>query len=193
MLKELLEQGFGLEEGYNCAERIIYGANQAYGMGLGKESLKLFAGMGGGMAVGEMCGAVTASIGVLSHFFVRDRAHEPEGKIKALSVEFVKRFVERMDCYRCDCSRLKELYRVPDGNCDRVILGAAEVLDALLVEHGAIQLQRRGKGARMQAGKGNKAIAVLGGGNGAHALAADLALRGHRYGCITGATGQAGV
>lgn len=32
----------------------------------------------------------------------------------------------------------------------------------------------------MQAGKGNKAIAVLGGGNGAHALAADLALRGHR-------------
>ncbi len=139
MLKELLEQGFGLEEGYNCAERIIYGANQAYGMGLGKESLKLFAGMGGGMAVGEMCGAVTASIGVLSHFFVRDRAHEPEGKIKPLSVEFVKRFVERMDCYRCDCSRLKELYRVPDGNCDRVILGAAEVLDALLVEHGAIQ------------------------------------------------------
>ena len=105
MLKELLEQGFGLEEGYNCAERIIYGANQAYGMGLSKESLKLFAGMGGGMAVGEMCGAVTASIGVLSHFFVRDRAHEPEGKIKPLSVEFVKRFVERMDCYRCDCSR----------------------------------------------------------------------------------------
>lgn len=82
MLKELLEQGFGLEEGYNCAERIIYGANQAYGMGLSKESLKLFAGMGGGMAVGEMCGAVTASIGVLSHFFVRDRAHEPEGKLK---------------------------------------------------------------------------------------------------------------
>ncbi len=137
MLKELIESGFGNEENYNCAEKIIYGANQAYGLGFDKETLKLFAGMGGGMGVGEMCGAITSSVAVISHFFVKDHANEGNYIIKPLLIEFVKRFVDHMECYRCDCSRLKELYRNPVDGCYQVILGAATILDEFLLEKGA--------------------------------------------------------
>ncbi len=32
MLKELIEQGFYLKNDLNCAETILYGANQVYGL-----------------------------------------------------------------------------------------------------------------------------------------------------------------
>ena len=40
MLKDLIESGFGEKEGYNCAEKILYGANIAYSLGLPKEALR---------------------------------------------------------------------------------------------------------------------------------------------------------
>ncbi|RHR04645.1 redox-active protein [Pseudoflavonifractor sp. AF19-9AC] len=137
MLKELIESGFGDEENYNCAERIIYGANIAYGLGFDKKTLKLFAGMGGGMGVGEMCGAITSSVAIISHFFVKDHANEGNYEIKPLLIEFINRYVNYMNCYRCDCSRLKELYRNPVDKCSKVIAGAATVLDEFLLEKGA--------------------------------------------------------
>lgn len=138
MLKELIESGFGDEENYNCAERIIYGANKAYGLGFDKETLKLFAGYGGGMGVGEMCGAITSSVAVISHFFVKDHANEGNYDIKPLLIEFIKRYINHMDCHNCTCSRLKELYRNPVDKCSKVIAGAATVLDEFLLEKGAI-------------------------------------------------------
>ena len=137
MLKELIESGFGVEENYNCAEKIIYGANIAYGLNFDKRTLKLFAGYGGGMGVGEMCGAITSSCAVISHFFVDDHANEGDYEIKPLLIEFITRYVEKMHCLTPTCSRLKELYRNPVDLCTKVIYGAAELLDEFLIEKGA--------------------------------------------------------
>ena len=49
MLKEMIAAGFGQAEDYNCAEKIFYGANEAYGLGLSEDDLRLAAGFGGGV------------------------------------------------------------------------------------------------------------------------------------------------
>ena len=72
MLKELLETGYGVREDLNCAERILYGANRAYQLGFDKDDLKVAAGFWG-MAIESVCGALTASIMVLSRLYVQDR------------------------------------------------------------------------------------------------------------------------
>ena len=51
MLKDLLENGYGVKEDLNCAERILYGANKVYKLGLDRDDLKVAAGFGAGMAI----------------------------------------------------------------------------------------------------------------------------------------------
>lgn len=61
MLLDLLKSGFGKASQYteeeklrfggvnlNCCERILYGANQAYGLGLSDQALRVAAPFGGG-------------------------------------------------------------------------------------------------------------------------------------------------
>ncbi len=49
MLKELIQDGYGIKEDLNCTEAILYGANQVYHLVLNPDSLKLVAAFGGGM------------------------------------------------------------------------------------------------------------------------------------------------
>ena len=51
-LYEYLSSGFGKAEDLNCAEKILYGANEIYDLGIDKNDLKMAAGFGGGMGVG---------------------------------------------------------------------------------------------------------------------------------------------
>ena len=77
-LKELLESGFGKAECYtdnerklygdvnmNCCERILYGANRAYNLGLKKEDMRIASAFGGGMGCGGTCGALAGALAVL--------------------------------------------------------------------------------------------------------------------------------
>src|SRR5690554_169748 len=89
MLKELIESGFGNEEDYNCAEKILYGANKVYNLGLDKKALKLSAGFGGGMGIESVCGALTAAVMVLSHIYVENIAHEGD-KIKRVNQDLFR-------------------------------------------------------------------------------------------------------
>ena len=78
MVSELIKNDFGIKEkeDFSCSEKILYGANQVYELGLDKESLKLAAGLSGGVYTGKLCGALSASAMVLGKLFVKDRAHE---------------------------------------------------------------------------------------------------------------------
>ena len=129
MLKELLESGYGADDDFNCAERILHGANAAYNLGLDKEALKLAAGFGGGMAVEDKCGALTASIMVLGKLFVKERAHESE-KIKQLTKELFEEYTKEIGSI--DCAPLKERYRTEEYKCRDVIIKAAGVLDTIV-------------------------------------------------------------
>ncbi len=126
---ELIREGYGNEEDFNCAEKILNGANKAYELNLSKETLKLAAGFGGGMGIDSTCGALTGSVMVLSHMFVKERGHEGP-RIKELTQELFSTFEEKMG--NIMCAPLKKDYRTEELGCKNVILAAAEVLDAIV-------------------------------------------------------------
>ena len=136
MLYQLLKDGYGEQQDFNCAEKILYGANEAYRLGLSKDALKMAAGFGGGMATENVCGALTASIMVLGRMFVRNNAHEG-AKIKELTQELLRTYAEAMG--EIDCAPLKARYRTEQIKCRDVILKAAEILDAIVARETAGQ------------------------------------------------------
>lgn len=129
MLAELIRQGYGEAEDFNCAEKILYGANRVYGLNLDANALKMSAGFGGGMGIGSVCGALTASIMVLGFLFVEQRAHE-SNRCKELTQELLRRYRnERGDIL---CGPLKAKYRTPEYKCRDVIVTAAAILDDII-------------------------------------------------------------
>lgn len=133
MLQEMIAAGFGNREDYNCAEKILYGASEAYGLGLDAAALKLSAAFGGGMGVESVCGALTGGVMALSSLYVKERGHESP-LIKALTQELFANFRQALG--EIDCAPLKARYRTPEEKCNRVILAAAKALDAVVEKHG---------------------------------------------------------
>ena len=130
MLRKLLQQGFAEGKDLNCAETILYGANEAYKIGLDSDALKMAAGFGGGMAIESVCGALTGSIMVLGMLFVEERAHQSP-RLKELVKELLVRYREEMGSIQCDV--LKESYRTEEKKCREVVEKAAMVLDEVIV------------------------------------------------------------
>jgi radical SAM protein, TIGR01212 family len=129
MLLDKCKKYYEREYNLNCSECMLYAANEEYNLRLDKESLKLSAGFGGGMAVEDVCGAITGSIMVLGRIFVNERAHESE-KIKTLTKEFIDRFSKRLKA--TSCGELKRLYRNEQKRCFDMIEVAAEILDDIV-------------------------------------------------------------
>ena len=122
-LYEYLYNGFGKEEDLNCAEKMLYGANTVYNLGIDKSDLKLAAGFGGGM------GLLTGAIMAFSKAFIIERGHESTF-LKELEFEFVSRFKELTS--HTDCTPLKEEYRDPIDGCDYIIFEAAKIFDDIM-------------------------------------------------------------
>jgi len=135
MVKQLIEEGFGTEEreDYSCSEKILYGANQVYRLGLDKQSLVMAAGLSGGVYTGKLCGAVSASALVLSRLYVKDRAHA-EPRCGELVEEFVTRFEGALGT--TSCGALKEKYRTEEEGCKAIVFRAAEILDDIIAREG---------------------------------------------------------
>lgn len=129
MLHELILNGFGNEEDYNCAEKILYGANIAYNMNLSQDALKLSAGFGGGMYVADKCGAVTASIMVLSYFVNESVAHQSP-RLGELVKEFQLKYTDKTGSTICE--PLKEKFRTDEVGCLNIIADAAKILDDIV-------------------------------------------------------------
>jgi C_GCAxxG_C_C family probable redox protein len=129
MLSDLIKQGFGEKEDLNCAEKILYGANLAYDLGLNQETLRLAAGFGGGMCLGSVCGTLTAAIMVLGTLFVEHTAHKSKN-IKRLTQELLSSFRKEMG--EINCSMLKVQYRKGPEKCLQVLAKTAELLDRIV-------------------------------------------------------------
>ena len=63
-------------DGYNCAECILHAANEQWQLGLSEADMRLVSGFGAGMQCGDICGALTASVCVISRKIVRTKAHD---------------------------------------------------------------------------------------------------------------------
>lgn len=133
MLSNTIMKYYGKNQGFNCAEAMIYAANEEYGLMLDKKALKTMAAFGGGMGVEETCGALTGSLAVLGILFVDDKASE-SNKIRTLSKEFVESFRQKLNTE--NCKKLKDMYRKDNGKCDFIVETAAEVLDEIVCREG---------------------------------------------------------
>ena len=89
-LTDLLQEGSLDALNLNCSEKILYGANQVYHLGLDDKALRLSAGFGGGLGCEELCGAIAGGVMTLSALFVRQHAHESP-RIRELCSELVRR------------------------------------------------------------------------------------------------------
>ncbi len=129
MLKDIVIKYYNGDYDLNCAETMIYAANDEYHLSLEKNALKTMAAFGGGMGVEEACGAMTGSLAVLGILFVDDRAHE-SNKIKDLSKEFIETFKSRLSTE--NCKMLKDKYRDEKYKCKHIVVVAAEILDEII-------------------------------------------------------------
>lgn len=134
-LTDLIADGFGTVEGYNCAEKILCGSNIVYDLGLDPEVLKMSAGFGGGMGVGSACGATTAAVMVISLMFSRDIGNK-NLQLKELVDLFIERFKAALEVSSIDCNEIIELYHgVKNVGCNEVIIKAAEVIDDIVYDN----------------------------------------------------------
>jgi C_GCAxxG_C_C family probable redox protein len=114
----------------NCAETILYAANEEYDMKLSKETLKTMAAFGGGMAIESVCGAITGSLAALSLLFIKDRGHESP-KIKNLSKEFFDEYHKELGTN--NCTELKAKYKNDDIRCWTMVEVAVDILDKIVL------------------------------------------------------------
>jgi C_GCAxxG_C_C family probable redox protein len=118
----------------NCAETIVYAANEEYNMNLNTDTLKSVAAFGGGMAVEDICGALTGSLVVISILFTKERAHESDF-IKKLTIEFIEKYKAKLKTF--NCKELKILYKTDELRCTVMVEAAAEVLDEIVLREKA--------------------------------------------------------
>ncbi len=133
-LAELIENGFGIKEDLNCAEKVFMGANVAYGLGLSNDILKISSGFGGGMTISSACGVCTAAVMVISLMFAKDVSHKDEQLNQLVSLFFSK-FNCATEQKTILCSDLKSLFRTPEHGCKPLIVKAAEILDFIVFEN----------------------------------------------------------
>lgn len=133
MLKELALKYY--EGGYdlNCAETILYAANDQYHLELSKDALKIMAAFGGGVAVEELCGAAAGAAAVIGVLYTNLRGHESP-RVKELTNEFMVSFKKRLGTY--NCKELKEKYKNDTDRCKEMIIAAAEGLEVIINREG---------------------------------------------------------
>lgn len=129
MLLDKVKKFYSEEYDLNCSETMLYAANEEYNLNLTKETFKIMAAFGGGMAVGSTCGVITGAISVFGLLFTEDRAHESD-RVKLLTAEFIENFIN--ECSTENCLKLKEKYRDEDTRCFKIIEKGAIILDTII-------------------------------------------------------------
>lgn len=128
MLSDLLEKGYGTEKGYNCVQKILFGANQMYDLGIEEDLFIPFTtGLGGGMKSGNNCGAIIGAVMVLSKLFP-----EKEQQQEVIQ-ELISKYEAKMGSL--NCTPLKERYRTEEKGCTVVICAAAEILEEMIEKY----------------------------------------------------------
>lgn len=113
----------------NCAETIVYAANEEFNMNLDGNSLKSAAAFGGGMAIEDVCGVVTGSLIILGILFTKKRAHESD-RIKTLTTEYITRFQNALGTL--NCKQLKAEYKTDLERCSKMLYEGAVILENII-------------------------------------------------------------
>ena len=129
MLTDKVMKYYSEENDLNCAESMIYGANDEYDLKLSEDALKTMSAFGGGMAVESVCGALTGAVAALGIMFTGDKSVEKDRR-KEIIENFYKSFEEKLGTDNCE--ELKEKYKDEVEGCLKVVELSAEVLEEIV-------------------------------------------------------------
>jgi len=135
------------EKGFNCSQAVLSSYCEQFGLDC-NTALRIATGFGGGMKIGETCGAVTGAFMVLGLKYGNATPEDKETKEKTyeMVIEFTNRFKARngsvicRELLGCDIS-------TPEGSkvavekglfssvCPRLVQDAAEILEEMLNEN----------------------------------------------------------
>jgi len=132
------------KEGFSCAPAVLAAYSEKFGLERDK-ALKIATGFGGGMHLGQTCGAVTGAIMVIGLKYGKTKADDNKAKEKTF--EITKRFADKfrarygsIECKAllcCDITTPEGLQEAKDKNlfttiCAEYVGTAAEILDEIL-------------------------------------------------------------
>ena len=113
----------------NCAESMLWGANEVYQLGVDPKYLRFAAGFGGGMCCEKDCGVITGMVMVLSYLYAKEKGHNsPE--MKRIIQEAIYQFEEQYGS--SNCTELKKRYRSEAKGCYDLIRYGAVILDEII-------------------------------------------------------------
>ncbi|WP_304152804.1 C-GCAxxG-C-C family (seleno)protein [Megamonas hypermegale] len=130
MLKDLAAKYY--QQGYNCAETIIRAGNEYYNLRLDENAFRITGAFGGGLQVGDVCGALTGSACVVSAKYIETKAHDcPD--LKPLMLKLVRAFQTRFSSRLC--AQIKAKFHNKEVRCLNTVTLAAEVLEQVIAEY----------------------------------------------------------
>ena len=132
MLREKV-YSYYIEQGMNCAEAMLLGANDEYGLGLSPESAKLIGGFGGGISSGNVCGALAGAVAVIGQMLIKQDAHKTEGFGDECQ-KLAEAFEARLGSTSCAVLSARNK-REDESRCLITVDAACEVLDDFVRGH----------------------------------------------------------
>jgi len=133
-------------KGFNCSQAVLGSYSEQFGLDCDK-AFKVATGFGGGMRMGETCGAVTGAFMVIGLKYGNTTAEDRQAKAKTyeMIIEFTNRFNARngsvmcRELLGCDISTHEGRKKAEDKDlfssvCPRMVQDAAEILEEMLAE-----------------------------------------------------------
>lgn len=130
MLKDIAEKYY--IQGYNCAESLIRAGNDYYNLALDENALKMTGAFGGGLQVGDVCGALSGSACVISSKYIETKAHDTTD-LKPLMLNFVRAFQTHFASRLC--CQIKAKFYSKEVHCLNTVKATAEILEQVLIEY----------------------------------------------------------
>ena len=128
MLKDKVYDYY-FNQDYNCAEALLYAANEYYNLNIPLDLLRMVSGFGGGLGCGKTCGMLSSCFCVISLLEVKDKAHATEG-FRDLCSSFANKFEDTLGSSICE--DLVPKYKTEEFRCLKAVEMGAEVLEDFL-------------------------------------------------------------
>lgn len=93
------------------------------------------AGLGGGLQVGDVCGALTGAVCALGCLIVKTKAHDC-AELKPLTQAVVEQVRQRLGSLRCE--EIKPRLFQPERRCAATVENCADILEAVLRDVGLL-------------------------------------------------------
>lgn len=127
MLKDIAISYY--QQGYNCAESILRAGNDVYQLGLHDKDMIMVAAFGGGLQIGDLCGALSSAACVISSRYVETKAHDYK-ELQAITQQLVLAFQKQMGARQC--AQIKPNFFTPQLRCQNTVANAADILQEVI-------------------------------------------------------------